>query len=192
MNIERGRDKFKKYKKLIYLLCKFFSIFSKPVLNKMFINCRRKTGYWGLAKRYCILKNLAKSVGDNVAIYPDVYIFNLHNLSIGDNVSIHPFSYIDAYGGIEIGDDVSIAHNVTLMSANHTFSDKEIVIKDQPLEARPIKIENNCWLGAKVTVLGNTTISTGSVIGAGAVVTKNVESYSVVAGVPARKIKSRN
>lgn len=191
MQNERGRDKFNRYKKLIYMLCRFYGFFPKLILNKMLINCRSKVGYWGLAKRYCLLKNLADYIGDNVSIQPDVYIFNAQNLSIGDNVSIHPMTYIDAYGGIEIGNDVSIAHHVTLMSANHCFSDIETVIKDQPLEVRPIKIEDNCWLGANVTVLGNTVIGSGSVIGAGSVVTKNVERNTVVAGVPAKKIKNR-
>ncbi len=192
MHNERGRDKFNRYRKFICMLCRFYAFFPKSVLNKMFINCREKTGYWGLVKRYCLLKNLARFIGDNVSVHPNIYMFNVQNLSIGDNVSIHPLSYIDAYGGIEIGNDVSIAHNVTIMSANHCFSGNETVIKDQPVEACPIKIEDNCWLGAKVIVLGNTTIGSGCVIGAGAVVTKDIESNSVAVGVPAKKIKSRD
>ena len=175
MSYKRGRDKFNKFKGCIDLLCKFYSCFPRTIQNEMLIKNRKKTGYIGLVKRYCLLKNLAKSVGDNVAIQPDVYLFNVQNLIIGDNVSIHPLSYIDAYGGIEIGNDVSIAHNVTLMSFNHGFSDMKIPIKEQTTEIRPIVIENNCWLGAKAIILGNTTIGTGSVIGAGSVVTKNIE-----------------
>lgn len=191
MNYQRGREKFFKFKKYINLLCKFYSLFPKSVQNQMLIRNRKKTGYLGLVKRYCLLKNLAKSVGDNVSIYPDVYLFNIQNLSIGNNVSVHPLTYIEAYGGIEIGNDVSIAHNVTLMSVNHGYSDKEMPIKDQQVEIRPIKIKDNCWLGAKVTVLGNTVIESGSIIGAGAVLTKNVEKNSIMVGVPAKAIKQR-
>lgn len=187
----RGREKFKRFKWCLDLLCKYYSFFPKSIQNKILIRNRKKTGYLGLAKRYCLIKNLAESVGENVSIHPDVYLFNIDNMRIGDNVSIHPFSYIDAYGGIEIGNDVSIAHNVTLMSFNHEFSELKIPIKEQPLDRRPIKIEDNCWIGAKVTILGNTNIGTGSVVGAGAVVTKNVKTNSVVAGVPAKIIKQR-
>ena len=189
--MQRGREKFKKYKKIIKIICVFYSIFPKKIQNKMLISNRKKTGYIGLIKRYCLLKNLAKKIGDNVSIHPDVYLFNIQNLVIGDNVSIHPMTYIEGYGGIEIGNDVSIAHGVTIMSVNHGFNNKVIPIKDQAIEKRPIVIKDNVWIGAKATILGNNVISTGSIIGAGAVVTNNVEKNSIVAGVPAKEIKKR-
>ena len=190
--MQRGRDKFKKYKGIINIICAFYSIFPKKIQNKLLILNRRKTGYFGLIKRYCLLKKLAKKIGDNVSIHPDVYLFNVQNLIIGDNVSIHPMSYIEAYGGVEIGNDVSIAHGVTIMSVNHGYSDINVPIKEQQVEARPIVIKDNVWIGAKATILGNTVISNGTIVGAGAVVTKNVEKNKIVAGVPAKAIKSRD
>lgn len=189
--MERGREKFQKFKPLILIISKFFSLFSKKWQEKAFVRCRKKTGSSGLVIRYALLKNLAKNVGNNVSIQPEVYLFNIQNLSIGDNVSIHPLTYIEAYGEVKIGNDVSIAHGTTIMSVTHDFDKIDIPIKDQGITGIPIVIEDNVWIGAKATILGGNTIKKGSIIGAGAVVTKNVDENSIVAGVPAKKIRQR-
>ena len=137
------------------------------------------------------MKNISKNLGDNVYIAPDVYIFNAENLSIGSNVSIHSMSYIEAIGGVIIGDDVSIAHAVTILSVNHRYSELNIPIKDQGLEFKKTQIKSNVWVGAKASILYGTTIETGSIVATGAVVTKNVNEFSVVGGVPAKLIKKR-
>ena len=187
----RGREKFKKFKLIIVVICKFYSIFPKKLQNRALIRHRKQTGNIGLVIRYALLKNMAKHVGDNVSIQPDVYLFNVQELSIGDNVSIHPMTYIEAYGGVEIGNNVSIAHGTTIMSVTHDFKDINIPIKEQGITALPIKIEDNVWIGAKATILGGNTIESGVIVGAGAVVTQNIECNKVVAGVPAKIIKDR-
>ncbi|MNG32136.1 Virginiamycin A acetyltransferase [compost metagenome] len=78
------------------------------------------------------------------------------------------------------------------MSAeNHVFSDKTKPIKEQGIYRQGITIEDDCWIGSNVTILDGVTIGTGSVVAAGAVVTKDVPPYSVVGGVPAKIIKER-
>ena len=99
--------------------------------------------------------------------------------------------YIDATGEIEIGDDVSVAHGSTILSSNHIYKDIDIPIKDQGMENRRTIICNNVWLGAKSTILGGVVIQSGNVVAAGAVVTKNFEKNSVLAGVPAKIIQRR-
>lgn len=188
----RGRDKFNKYKSVIYLISRFYSVFPKRIQSKALIRHRKTTGNSGLVIRYALLKNLAKSIGDNVMIQPDVYLFNVQELSIGSNVSIHPMTYIEAYGGISIGDDVSIAHGTTIMAVTHNYDDLSVPIKDQGVLGLSITIERNVWIGAKATVLGGNTIGEGGIVGAGAVITKDVTKNSVVAGVPAKIIKERN
>ncbi len=187
----RGRDKFLKYKKIITIFCKLYSIFSDKTKEKLLIKHRNTTGNLGFLIRYCLLYNLADYIGNNVSIHPGVYIFNPKKLKIGDNVSIHPMCYIEAYGGIVIGNDVSIAHSVTIMSVSHGFSDLKTNIKDQELIAQPITINNDIWIGAKATILGNVIVESGSIIGASALVNKNVEDNTIVAGVPAKVIKKR-
>lgn len=189
--MSRGRDKFRKYRFFINFLANLYSIFPKRI-QKIFLERNRNScGYIGQVKRYALVKNLALSVGDNVSIKEGVYLYNIDRLSIGNNVSIWPMTYIDAYGGIEIGNDVSIAHGCSILSFEHIFAEQDIPIKDQGLRTKPVKIENDIWIGAKVTVLGGSTIRTGCVIGAGSVVTKDTDEKSVYVGVPAKKIKNR-
>ena len=75
---------------------------------------------------------------------------------------------------------------------NHIYDDPKISIRLQGIRANGIKIEDDVWLGVGSTVLDGVTIGKGSVIGAGAVVTKNIPPYSVAVGVPANVIKERS
>lgn len=189
--MRRGRDLFKKYFFIIDILVFLYGLFPKKFQEFMLVLHRKIPGYLGLAIRYALLKNLALSVGENVSIHPDVYLFHIENLSIGNNVSIHPMSYIEAVGGVEIGDDVSIAQGTSIISFNHKYTELEMPIKDQGTELRPICIKNNVWIGAKSTILGGVKINEGSIIGAGSIVTKDVMKNNIVAGNPAKIIKKR-
>lgn len=186
----RGRDKFKKYKSVIDAMTSVCGVLPASFRSKLLIRRRNAVGNLGLVSRYCLTKSLAKGVGENVSIQPGAYIFNVQSLTVGNNVSIHPMCYIEAYGGIEIGNDVSIAHCVTIMSVNHGYKDLTIPIKDQPLDPRPVCVKDNVWIGSHVVVLGGVTVGEGAVIAAGAIVTKDVPPYSVVAGVPAKVINA--
>lgn len=187
----RGRDKFARFKPVINVLVKMYSFLPRVMRNRKMARLRKKTGNIALVKRYALLKTLAKSVGDNVSVFPDVYLQNVQEMEIGNNVSFQPMVYIEAYGGVKIGDDVSMAEGASLFSVNHGFEDVSIPIKDQPLTALPIEIENNVWIGAKSTVLGGVKIATGTIVAAGAVVSKDTEKNSTVAGVPAKTLKIR-
>lgn len=114
-------------------------------------------------------------------------------LRIGDRVSINSNVCIDACddGQISIGDDVLIGPNVVLRASNHTFNSLDEPINRQGHSAGRIVLESDVWLGANVVVLPNVTISAHSVVAAGAVVTRDVESGTVVGGVPARVISRR-
>ena len=187
----RGREKFEKYKTIINIFSKIIKIFPKKIRLKLLYHFRKTQGNKGIAIRYILIKNLAKSCGDNVSIHPDVYIFHPEKLEIANNVSIHPMTYIEAYGGVTIGNDVSIAEGVTIMSVTHLFDDINVPIKNQGIKEQKIVIENNVWIGAKATILGNNIVHSGSIVGANAVVTKNVEPNNIVAGIPATKIRER-
>lgn len=187
----RGREKFKKYKWILVTLQYIYSLFPRTFREKLFVHYRSKKGAIGMALRYALLKTLAESVGDNVSIHPDVYLFKINHLSIGNNVSIHPMCYIDACGGIKIGNDVSIAHNVSVISFNHRYDEKDIPIKDQGVILNSISICDNVWIGAKAVILSDVTVNAGCVVGASAVVSKDVPPDSVVVGIPAKVIKKR-
>lgn len=187
----RERDKFNKAKKIINIISKLYSLLPYSIRLKLFDFHRTTRGNIGLVIRYALLKSTAKSCGDNVAIFQDVYIFKVNNLSIGNNVSIHPMCYIDATGNIDINNDVSIAHGTTILSSSHNYTDTKIPIKDQGMTLSKTYINNNVWIGAKVTILSGITINSGCIIGANSVVTKNTKENSIVAGVPAKLIKMR-
>ena len=112
-------------------------------------------------------------------------------IKVGDYCSINSFVHISGNGGVLIGNNVLIATQSVLVSANHNFEMTNIPISQQGETAKPIIIEDDCWLGAGVKVLAGVTIHKGSVIGAGSVVTTDIPEYSVAVGVPAKVIKKR-
>lgn len=109
----------------------------------------------------------------------------------GENVSIGLFSVIDGSGGLTVGDDVRMGPNVIIYTHNHRFESTDVPLFRQGLDYAPVKIEDDVWLGARVTILPGVTIGRGSIIAAGAVVTKDVPPYAIMGGVPAKQIGSR-
>ena len=185
-----GRLFFKRFSFLLSLIISFVSILPKNTRKSMFVCFRNVTGKKGILIRYILIKNLVKSCGSNVAIRETVIIESLENIEFGNNVSIHPFCYVDAQGGVKIGDNVSVAHNTSILSFNHTWNNKKIPIKYNELVSKPVHIENDVWIGCGCRILSGVTIHSRAIIAAGSVVTKNVVSNSLVAGVPAKFIKS--
>ena len=110
---------------------------------------------------------------------------------IGNYSAIGAQSFIGAQGGIIIGDDVIMGPGVRIFSENHNFERRDLAIRKQGESRNPVVIENDCWIGSGVTILGGVIIGQGSIIAAGSVVTKSIPPFSVVAGVPAKVIKTR-
>lgn len=111
-------------------------------------------------------------------------------LSIGDNSGIGINCICS--GEVNIGNDVMMGPNCTIFSRNHEFSDTNIPMRLQGFkEALPCNIGNDVWIGKNVIILPGITIGNHSIIGAGAVVTKNVPDWAVVAGNPATIKKFR-
>ena len=96
-----------------------------------------------------------------------------------------------AGGGIRIGNHVLIGQCVNIHAESHRFSDRHLRIDQQGVSYKSVVIEDDVWIGSKVTILDGVTISQGAVIGAGAVVTKSVPSYAIAVGVPARVVGTR-
>lgn len=108
---------------------------------------------------------------------------------IGELTGLNPG--VVTIGRVSIGNRVRIAAYVVLVGENHVFADPDVPIMDQGLTSEGVVIEDDVWLGAHVVVVDGVTIGAHSVIAAGAVVTHDVEPYSVMAGVPARKLRDR-
>jgi acetyltransferase-like isoleucine patch superfamily enzyme len=136
--------------------------------------------------------------GDDVSIAKDSILFATGviaykgaGISIGDRTGISARAYFAGQGGISIGKDVIMGPNVQIFSENHNFSDLELTIKEQGVTKIPVTIGDNCWIGAGATILAGVSIGNGCVIAASSVVSKSVPANSIVAGVPAKVIKSR-
>lgn len=112
-------------------------------------------------------------------------------LEIGDNSAIGAYSFLGAQGGIRIGRNVIMGPMVSLHAENHVFDRNDIPIRLQTTSRQGIIIEDDCWIGAKSTIVDGVRVGSGCVVAAGAVVTKDIPPYSVVGGVPAKLIKSR-
>jgi acetyltransferase-like isoleucine patch superfamily enzyme len=111
---------------------------------------------------------------------------------IGEGCGIGEFSSVGGSGGVTIGRNTIIGQYFSSHPENHNFADLTRPIRAQGTTRKPISIGEDCWFGARVTVLGGVTIGESCVIAAGAVVTRDVPPYSIVAGIPARVVGSRH
>lgn len=126
------------------------------------------------------------SCGKNVFIRFPVCFEGIEYISLGNNVSINAFVHIWGHGGVEIGDNTLIASHVSIVSVTH---DTNASLYSNSTIKKKIVIGNNVWIGTHVTILPGVKIGDNAIIGAGSVVTKNIESNSVVTGIPAKLIR---
>jgi acetyltransferase-like isoleucine patch superfamily enzyme len=130
------------------------------------------------------------SIGSNVEFYRGVYLSPCGtHIDIGSHTHFAP--YCALYGPLTIGTHCAIAAHVVFASVGHGYSRTDVPMVEQPVTKNEIVLENDVWIGANAVVIGGVTIGEGSIVGAGAVVTKDVPPYSVVGGTPARIIRNR-
>ena len=137
--------------------------------------------------RYFLLKNSINRCGKHLIVQSNVLISPF--IEIGDNAEIN--EYVRIRANVKIGNNVLIAPNVQLISINHEFSDITVPINLQGEKKGFIEIGDDVWIGTGAIVLPNLKIGKGSIIGAGAIVTKDVPEYAIVGGNPAKIIKYR-
>lgn len=185
-NPYEGRRAYNRYERQIKCLAMFVkTIFPKTFCRVLWPFTNSFHGRFGALVRYCLAKALLKSCGDCVFFGPNVSIRSWEQLSIGSRCSVHANTWIDAAGEIQIGDDVAIAHNSSIITSNHGWQNTDIAIKENPVSLEPVIIENDVWIGCGVRILAGVHIAERSVIGAGAVVTKDIPAGSIAIGVPA-------
>lgn len=185
------KRKFYKYKIIINLFSFFFNLFPRKLNESLFIFFRYTPGSIGLGIRYCLVKNLAKKCGEDVLIFPGVFLTYLEQMVLGSNISIHEGANIGAGGGLSIGNDVMISQGTSILTQEHDYIQTEIPMRNAKLIPRSVHIGNDVWIGAHSIITAGVSVADGSVIGAGSVVTKDIPPYAVAYGVPARVAKYR-
>lgn len=113
-------------------------------------------------------------------------------IEIGDRVGVSEDCFLGAKGRIVIGNDSMLGPSTKLIAENHSFERTDIPIREQGETRKGIVIGADCWLGANVVILDGVCVGDHSIVAAGAVVTEDVESLTVVGGVPARTLRRRS
>lgn len=125
-------------------------------------------------------------IGNGSTIHMGATFHNPGNISIGDDTIVGEGSLLDGRNSLTIGNHVAIASEVMIYNAEHDIHDKDF----SPL-LEPVIIEDYVFIGPRAIILPGITVGKGAVVAAGAVVTKSVEPYTIVGGVPAKVIGKR-
>lgn len=132
-------------------------------------------------------------IGDGTILQPYSMVITCTEgkVVIGRSCSVNPFCVLYGLGGLSIGNHVRIATHTVIVPANHIFEDRDTPITKQGLTQKGVVVEDDVWIGAGVKILDGCTVGKGSILGAGTVLTKSIEPYSVVVGVPGRVVRKR-
>jgi len=139
--------------------------------------------------RVFFLRLFLSSIGKKIVCESNVFFGDGRDIQIGNNVQINENCWIR---NCRMGNDIMIGPYVMILNYGHITDDASIPMIEQGVRKyKQTVIEDDVWIGARAMILPGIKISKGSIIGAGSIVTKDVAEYSVVAGNPAKFIKSR-
>ncbi len=160
-----------------------------------------------------VRRDAFRAIGTNVIFEFGVLVFHPENITLGSNIYIGHYAIIKAYhrnemtigdgtwigqqcmfhaaGGLRIGRNVGIAPGVRILTSQHADPGRDLPLARGDLETAKVVIEDDANIGWGALILPGVTIGRGSLVGAGSVVTRSVEPYAVVAGVPARMLRER-
>ena len=168
-----GNDMSKPVKAIYYAI----TLWGNRIINKLPSRHLRRWFYQILGAKF----------GKNVFPCRRVEILFPKGLVLEDGVTIGWFAELDARGGIKIDHDTNISSHVKLITGSHDIDDPHFTA-----DFVPIHIGHHCWIGTGAIILQGVKIGDGAVVAAGAVVTKDVEPWTIVGGVPAKKLGERN
>ena len=140
--------------------------------------------FWTIRKVYYLL--CGAKIGKGTKIDMNTTVMDPNKMKLGNHCHINRDCLIDARGTLVINDNVSISHRVVITTGSHDYRSPHF-----DFVRTTIKIDEYVWVGINATIVGNVHVGKGAIICAGAVVTKDVPPYSVVAGVPAKVIGER-
>lgn len=162
---------------IYYLLC-------SKLPHSRYVNISNRLRCWYVSKVLKIMDSGKKSYFEN-----NIYIARAESVKIGKNCQINENVFIQ---GATIGDHVMIAPGVSILSSTHNYDRIDIPMTEQgEIKGLVPEIGDDVWIGRNVIVLPGVKVGKGVIIAAGAVVSKDIEDYCVVGGVPAKIIRKR-
>lgn len=132
-------------------------------------------------------RRFGMKIGQDTMIYNSCHFREPKRIVIGDFTSIGDRCILDGRAGLTIGNSVNFSTGVWIWTRQHQVNDSDFAE-----ESAPVMIEDFAWLSCRTVVLPGVRVGQGAIVAAGAVVTKDVEPYAIVAGIPARKIGERS
>lgn len=164
-------------------------VFSKARIIRFPIDIRGK-------KFIQISEGFTTGVGCRIEAFPEKPEIVMQ---IGKNFQMNDYVHITAMKNVNIGDNVLLASKIYISDCSHgsyngdmSDSSPMSIPHDRPLTSKPVRIEDNVWIGESVSVLPGVTIGKGTIIGANSVVSKSLPPYVIAVGTPAKPIKKYN
>lgn len=137
--------------------------------------------------RIRLYRRLGAKIGPCTSVHKGCRFYDIRKLKIGPHCVINSDVILDAREGLSIGENVSISEQTAIYTQEHDLDDPKFATR-----GGPVRIEDYAFVGARALILPGVTIGKGAAVAAGAVVTRDVAPYDVVAGVPAKKIRERS
>ena len=158
----------------------------KSAIEWFIVNSILSSGVTCKRMRYYGLKAMGAKLSHHITFYGGFQIRNPQGIKIAEGVSIGPKVLLDGRRGLTIGKSVVIAYDAIIWTLNHDYNDVHFCGK-----GAPVVIGDYAWICCRSVILPGITIGEGAVVASGAVVTKNVEPYTIVGGIPAKVIGAR-
>lgn len=146
-------------------------------------------GITGFTLRYLFFKLIFARLGGFSYIAPSVTMQRSYGIRAGKRLAVNRGTLIDGKGSVQIGDNVLIGPYVVIASAQHSFEQVGVPMIMQVETQKEVVIGNDVWIGAHAVILPGVHIGDRVIIGAGSIVSHDIEAHSIAAGVPARIIK---
>lgn len=134
-----------------------------------------------------LYRRAGMTIGEETNIMMHAFVLEARGITIGPNCIIGPFTTLDGRGGLTIGRNVNIAGEVLTIGGHHLVDSPTA----QGLVGKVV-IEDNAWVAMRATILPGVTVHEGAYVAAAALVNRDVEPYTLVGGVPAKKIRDRS
>ncbi|WP_373693624.1 acyltransferase [Limnofasciculus baicalensis] len=138
-------------------------------------------------RQFILRRFFGMRIGDRTTIFMGTLVYSPKNITIGSATTIGHDCYLDGCVSLKIGNNVNISSEAMIWTMQHDAQSPTFGVK-----TGKVVIEDHAWVSTRAMVLAGVTIGKGAVVAAGAVVTKSVEPYTIVAGIPAKPIGKRN